>query len=229
MNYEFRIYVDPTINDSERLKLFYRVLSKKSLQGGIPIFWPGDHTIQFYDDERQRQFGDLPPRTMKKLNHHINCSMIQIDSEKNERIVPFTISGLNFNRADRTLRENHIVQDRSTLMPFISSPGIDLYTHSETVQPGDSAPLHICMSNLCDSGINLEYGIAYACVYGPDISTTPKIVIVENNNDIYPESVKDNKIKYYNLKNSTGFKNLVRNIERKKILKSGVITYNQSW
>ena len=108
----------------------------------------------------------------------------------------------------------------------------DYYKHynllvcSQIIQPGDSNPLHVYMENIGDEDISLDYGIAYACVYGPDLTKTPKVVITEKIQEIRSKNVSNPKLVYYNSVNAFSFRELVKQIEKDDMINSGHIFYN---
>lgn len=204
LSYEFRIYIDSQTTPSDktrRLKLLYETLSTYKLKGGIPIFWGGDESrLYMYEEDNPLQNSDLPANKTRNLNHSITCCMIQINENKNEEMVPFTITGLEWK---------------------------DLIVYSKIVQPTDPYIMNIDVKNITNEDLDLEFGIAYACVYGPELTKTPKIVVVE---DLQQLKCKNNIRKsdsvVYNSENSTGFKNFVKAIEIEALKKNGYKFYN---
>ena len=138
---------------------------------------------------------------------------------EDEKVVPFTVSGLNISRSNC---EGIITSGEWE--PSYQGQGVGLYVHSQVIQPGDSKPLHICMSNTGDLGLTLEFGIAYACVFGPDLTSTPKIVVVDNAKQLYPKTT--NKIVYYNINNAIKFKQMVKKKEKQELIQQGIKLFN---
>ena len=207
--YEFRIFVDITLypDTNGRLKLIYDTFSniKSEKKGGIPIFWGNnEYNIGHRDEEDHLYYCDLPANKTKKLDHKIYCCMLEVNKDEpvDKKLVPFTISGLNMD---------------------------NILVHTQIVQPKDynNAPLHVYMENISDEDIALDFGIAYARVYPPDISKTPRIVIVDDKNDLYFDVIYNSKTTiYYNPANAESFKRLVKKNEIRKLEKSGHKFYN---
>lgn len=202
-SFEFRVFVDKSLgcDKMRRLELLYDTISTCILKGGIPIFWGGDESRDYmYEEDNPNKYSDLPANKTKKLNHNITCVMIQIDENGNEENVPFTISGLDHN--------NFIV-------------------HSKIIQSGGPYIMNIDMTNIDNEDIILEFGIAYACVYGPELNETPKIVVVKDKKKL---KCKSNNMKssmlVYDSGNSRRFKELVKNIEIDNLKNSGHKFYN---
>ena len=209
ISYEFRIFVDITLypDTNGRLKLIYDTFSniKSEKKGGIPIFWGNnEYNIGHRDEEDHLYYCDLPANKTKKLDHKIYCCMLEVNKDEpvDKKLVPFTISGLNMD---------------------------NILVHTQIVQPKDynNAPLHVYMENISDEDIALDFGIAYARVYPPDISKTPRIVIVDDKNDLYFDVIYNSKTTiYYNPANAESFKRLVKKNEIRKLEKSGHKFYN---
>lgn len=203
VSYEFRVFVndDISFDKSRRLKLLYDAISTYNLKGGIPIFWGGDESRYYmYEEENPSRYSDLPANKTVNLKHNITCVMIKIDKNGNEEIVPFTISGLDWN---------------------------NLIVHSKVIQPSDPYVMNINMTNTDNEDIVLEFGIAYACVYGPELNKTPKIVVVKDLQELTCKNkiIESNAV-VYDSENSSGFKNVVKAIEIDALKKNGHKFYN---
>jgi hypothetical protein len=87
--------------------------------------------------------------------------------------------------------------------------------------------MNINMTNTDIEDIVLEFGIAYACVYGPELNKTPKIVVVEGLQDLTCKNkiIESNAV-VYDSENSSGFKNVVKAIEIDALKKNGNKFYN---
>lgn len=216
-SFEFRVFVDKSLgcDKMRRLELLYDTISKYNIDGGIPIFWMGQERYNASAEDDPLLDCDLPAKNSTFLNHLISCSMIQIDKNGNERLVPFTISGLNYSISSTV--------DNSSL-----------FVNSQIISPNIVNNLRICITNISNENITLERGIAYACVYGPNLLKTPKIVLVNDINDLScKKNVTNNRLRLeqeamivYNAENAAEFKAFAMEEEINNLKKSGHKFYN---
>jgi hypothetical protein len=226
--YELRIFLDYVESDAakRRLKLLYTEMSKQELGGAIPIFWPGDYGV--YDDDNLNKHCHLAAGQTRKLNHKIRCVMIEKKSDGSLDRVPFTIT--EFDNVCQTLILSSKVNnkyERGRLIFQTGPPPVgELYVPSQISEGKYCESLNITMSNIGSVGISLQFGIAYAGIYGPDLTQTPNIVIVDNVVSLIklPINARSNQKKYYD-KEALQFKNFVKNIEKK----NQIGPYNKNW